>query len=93
METYSQDPGVAIGPSANVVHISKITPAAPPCITPLRLVYFSQMRNSNVTVPEGVAERIRMLDMKWKSKPWKLEEAAIRRYLGSLGVGLRGGGG
>lgn len=35
--TYSQYPGLDRGAKATVVHISKITPAAPPCMTPLML--------------------------------------------------------
>lgn len=33
--THVQNPGLATGPSAMVVSISKMTPAAPPCMTPL----------------------------------------------------------
>lgn len=33
--THVQNPGLATGPSAMVVSMSKITPAAPPCMTPL----------------------------------------------------------
>lgn len=33
--THDQNPGLATGPSAMVVSMSKMTPAAPPCITPL----------------------------------------------------------
>lgn len=33
--THVQNPGFATGPSAIVVSISKMTPAAPPCMTPL----------------------------------------------------------
>lgn len=33
--THVQNPGLATGPSAIVVSMSKMTPAAPPCMTPL----------------------------------------------------------
>lgn len=37
--TYSQYPGLARGPRALVVSMSKMTPAAPPCMALLRLQY------------------------------------------------------
>lgn len=33
--THVQNPGLATGPSAMVVSMSNMTPAAPPCMTPL----------------------------------------------------------
>lgn len=50
MVTYSQYPGLAMGPSAQVVIMSKITPAAPPCMTLLMLQY------AGVILSEKVAD-------------------------------------
>ena len=76
---YSQNPGLASGPSAVVVHMSNITPAAPPCMTPLIFVYRSSIRNSKVTVPFGEASISSTVSMMCLSNPANFVEVEMRR--------------
>lgn len=78
-ETYSQYPGLARGPNAVVVAISNITPAAPPCMTPFKFVYFASMYREYVTVPCGVASKIFNSDMSALSKPRNLFAFEMRK--------------
>lgn len=71
---YSQYPSWAIGPNATVVSISKITPAAPPCITPFMFPNDESISKENSTVAIDfevleVALRSFATCITWASKP------------------------
>ena len=69
---------------AIMVHISKMTAAAPPCNTSLMFEKDSSTRSSKSVVPFEVASRSFKFSIKCLSKPLNFFDAAIRRYLRML---------